>query len=60
MYRFDVNLREASVLGLVGAGGIGTQLIFSMSGYLWSYAGAYILGLIVLILIVDKLNSSIV
>ena len=60
IYRFDVNLREASVLGLVSAGGIGTKLIFSMNGYLWSYAGAYILGLVILILLVDKLNSLIV
>ena len=26
LYRFDVNIREASVLGLVGAGGIGAPL----------------------------------
>ncbi|MPN16951.1 Phosphate-import permease protein PhnE [bioreactor metagenome] len=60
IYRFDVNIREASILGLVSAGGIGTQLIFSMNGYLWSYAGAYVLGLVVLVLIIDKLNSLIV
>lgn len=29
LYRFDVNIREASVLGLVGAGGIGAPLIFA-------------------------------
>lgn len=49
-YRFDVNLREASVLGLVGAGGIGTPLLFAMNGYLWSQAAAYILGLLALVL----------
>ena len=50
LYRFDVNLREAAVLGLVGAGGIGTPLLFAMNGYLWSQAGAYLLGLLVLVL----------
>lgn len=29
LYRFDVNIREASVLGLVGAGRIGAPLIFA-------------------------------
>lgn len=33
IYRFDMNMREASVLGLVGAGGIGAPLIFAMQGY---------------------------
>ena len=51
LYRFDVNLREAAVLGLVGAGGLGTPLLFAMNGYLWSQAAAYLLGLLVLVLI---------
>lgn len=29
IYRFDMNLRDASILGLVGAGGIGAPLIFA-------------------------------
>ena len=33
IYRFDMNLRDASVLGLVGAGGIGAPLIFAMNAY---------------------------
>lgn len=41
LYRFDVNIREASVLGLVGAGGIGAPLIFAMNHYKWSEAGAH-------------------
>ncbi|GAE28855.1 phosphonate ABC transporter permease protein PhnE1 [Halalkalibacter hemicellulosilyticusJCM 9152] len=34
--RFDMNLRDAAVLGLVGAGGIGAPLIFAMNSYRWS------------------------
>ena len=45
-----MNLREAAVLGLVGAGGLGTPLLFAMNGYLWSQAAAYLLGLLVLVL----------
>ncbi|KMR46726.1 PhnE/PtxC family ABC transporter permease, partial [Staphylococcus aureus] len=27
LYRFELNLRSASILGLIGAGGIGTPLV---------------------------------
>ena len=59
LYRFDVNIREASVLGLVGAGGIGAPLIFSMNQYAWSKAGAILLGLILLVWLIDLLSSKI-
>lgn len=48
IYRFDMNLRDATVLGLVGAGGIGAPLIFAMSAYKWNQVGAILAGLIVL------------
>jgi phosphonate transport system permease protein len=57
-YRLDVNLRDASVLGFVGAGGIGAPLIFAMNGYAWSMAGAYLLGLLVLVLAADGFSSK--
>ena len=59
LYRFDVNIREASVLGLVGAGGIGAPFIFSMNQYAWSKAGAILLGLILLVWLIDLLSSKI-
>jgi phosphonate transport system permease protein len=57
LYRFDVNLREAAVLGLVGAGGIGAPLIFAMNKYAWNTAGAIALGLVLLVWIVDLVSS---
>ena len=57
LYRFDVNIREASVLGLVGAGGIGAPLIFATNQYDWNKAGAILLGLIMLVWGVDILSS---
>lgn len=53
IFRFDMNLRDATTLGLVGAGGIGAPLIFAMSSYRWTQVGAILVGLIVLILIVE-------
>ena len=59
LYRFDVNIREAAVLGLVGAGGIGAPLIFAMNQYAWNKAGAIALGLILMVWLIDRLSSFI-
>ncbi len=48
IYRMDINLREAAVLGLVGAGGIGTPLVLAMNHYEWKQAGALLWGIILL------------
>lgn len=57
IYRFDMNMREASILGLVGAGGIGAPLIFAMNGYKWNQVGAILIGLVVLILLIEWLST---
>ena len=59
LYRFDMNMRDATVLGLVGAGGIGAPIIFAMNGYRWNEVGAILIGLIVLILIVEYTSTKI-
>ncbi len=59
IYRFDMNLRDATVLGLVGAGGIGFPLVTAMSSYRWSEVGAILIGLIILVLIVEWMSNKI-
>lgn len=59
VFRFDMNLRDATILGLVGAGGIGAPLIFAMSSYRWNEVGAILIGLIILILIVEYCSTYI-
>ncbi|TVY01369.1 phosphonate ABC transporter, permease protein PhnE [Cohnella terricola] len=59
IYRFDMNMREASILGLVGAGGIGAPLIFAMNGYKWNQVGSLLIGLVVLILIIELISNKI-
>ncbi|MDL4840538.1 phosphonate ABC transporter, permease protein PhnE [Aquibacillus rhizosphaerae] len=58
IYRFDMNMREASILGLVGAGGIGAPLIFAMKGYKWEQVGSILIGLVVLILIIEFISNK--
>ena len=53
LYRFDVNISEASVLGLVGAGGIGAPLIFAMNQYAWNDVSAIFLGFVLLVWLID-------
>jgi phosphonate transport system permease protein len=57
IYRFDMNMREASILGLVGAGGIGAPLMFAMRSYKWNQVGAILIGLVVLILIIELFSN---
>jgi len=35
LYRLDINIREPTVLGLVGAGGIGLELAHSLNIIAW-------------------------
>lgn len=59
IYRFDINLRDATILGLVGAGGIGAPMIFAMSSYRWNEVGSFLIGLIVLVMFVEYVSTRI-
>ncbi|WNS44011.1 phosphonate ABC transporter, permease protein PhnE [Paenibacillus sp. MMS20-IR301] len=59
IHRFDMNMREASILGLVGAGGIGAPLIFAMNGYKWNQVGSILIGLVILILLIEWISNKI-
>jgi len=36
IFRWDINIRESTILGLIGAGGIGLQLQASLNVLAWS------------------------
>lgn len=59
IYRFDMNLRDASVLGLVGAGGIGAPLIFAMNAYRWNEVGSLLIGLVILVLLIEFFSNKV-
>ncbi len=59
IYRFEINIKNASVLGLVGAGGIGFPLLSAMQNNRWSDAGAYLSGLIIMVIIIEILSTKI-
>jgi len=59
LYRFEINLRSASILGLIGAGGIGTPLIFALQGRTWDRVGIILIGIVIMVIIVDTLSGAI-
>jgi phosphonate transport system permease protein len=59
LYRFEINVRAASILGIIGAGGIGTPLIFALEARAWSRVGIILLGIIVMVTIIDIISGSI-
>lgn len=57
LYRFDVSIRSATVLGLVGAGGLGFSLITTMKMFEYHDTAACILVIILLILAADWISG---
>ena len=57
LYRFETNIRAASVLGLIGAGGIGQILYSSFRTFKYQEAVTIVIVLIVLVMLVDALSA---
>ncbi|WP_439647969.1 phosphonate ABC transporter, permease protein PhnE [Cohnella mopanensis] len=58
LFRLEINVRSAAILGMVGAGGIGTPLLFALEGRTWSRVGVILLGIIVLVTIIDWISGK--
>ncbi|MDP2245291.1 phosphonate ABC transporter, permease protein PhnE [Pseudomonas sp.] len=57
LYRWENNIRMASVLGFVGAGGLGQMLYVSLSLFQEAQAATVILAMLLLVLAVDALSG---
>ena len=57
LYRWENNIRMASVLGLVGAGGLGQLLYTTLSLFQEAQASTVIMAMLVLVLLVDALSD---
>ncbi|MET0502071.1 MAG: phosphonate ABC transporter, permease protein PhnE [Candidatus Binatia bacterium] len=57
LYRLETNIRAASVLGLIGAGGIGYLMSTSFRTFQYQEAAAIVIVLIALVMLVDTLSS---
>ena len=53
LLRFEINVREASVMGFVGAGGIGQELVVAIRKFYYSDVSAILVTIIVTVFIID-------
>ncbi|WP_047985415.1 phosphonate ABC transporter, permease protein PhnE [Ornithinibacillus californiensis] len=59
IYRFEVDIRASSILGIVGAGGIGTMIIFASSNRNWNEMGMILLSIIIVVTVIDFASARI-
>lgn len=59
MYRFEINIRASSVLGLIGAGGIGSTLAQSLRFKQWEVAGLALIIVVLGTIAVDTVSGII-
>lgn len=59
LFRWDINIRESAILGIVGAGGIGLQLQSSLNMLAWPQVSLIILATLVLVVISEWISASV-
>ena len=59
LYRLDINFRESAVVGLVGAGGIGSTLNTAFDRYEFDTAAAILLLIIGIVMFAEYSSSAI-
>ena len=58
LYRFEANARSATVLGLIGAGGIGQLLFDSMNTFAYGQTAAIVVVIVVAVSLIDLLSQA--
>ena len=53
LLRFEINVRGASVMGFVGAGGIGQELVVAVRKFYYSDVSAILLMIIITVFVID-------
>lgn len=59
IYRFEINVRASTILGLIGAGGIGTLIIIASTNRNWDQIGMILIVIILVVTIIDYLSTAI-
>jgi phosphonate ABC transporter permease subunit PhnE len=57
MFRWDINVRESAVLGLVGGGGLGMALDTALSNLYWDEAGLVLLVIFIVVMIAELVTA---
>jgi len=59
LYRFESNVRSATILGIVGAGGIGMPLYEGIRSFMYPETGAVLVVIVITVVIIDLLSGQI-
>jgi len=59
VFRWDINIRESTVLGLVGAGGIGLQLDSSISNLAWTQVSLILLAILATVIVSEWVSAKV-
>lgn len=59
VYRWDINVRESSVLGFVGAGGIGLYLYASINQFAWQQVLVVLLAILAVVVASEAVSAQV-
>lgn len=59
VYRWDINIRESTVLGFVGGGGIGIILYSSINQFAWREVGIMLISILVVVIVSEFISATI-
>jgi phosphonate transport system permease protein len=59
VYRWDINIRESTVLGFVGAGGIGILLYSSINQFLWQEVAVILIAVFGVVIVSEFVSATV-
>jgi len=57
IYRWDINIRDSTVLGFVGAGGIGVQLFRAVNAFAWQSVATVLIVILGVVIATESLSA---
>ena len=57
IYRWDINVRGATILGFVGAGGIGVQLFNSIDAFQWRSVATILIAILLIVFLSEGVSA---
>ena len=58
VFRWDINIRQSSVIGLVGAGGIGIVLNSAMNLFRWDQVTVILIAIFAVVLVSETVSAA--
>ena len=59
LFRFEINVRVSAVLGMIGAGGVGSELVQQLNFRNFEAVGAVLIITVVVVIIIDTISAAV-